>query len=585
MKLALPHYVRAFLVSTLIALGCVVNAATAAAANSPPVISGTPPTTAPVGSLYRFRPTASDANGDTLRFSIVNKPAWASFDTSTGTLRGTPSARNVGLYPGIRIKVTDGKATRYLNYFAISVKTATANRSPTIAGTPAATATVGTAYAFQPNASDPDGNRLTFSVQNKPAWATFSTATGRLAGTPSAAHVGTYGSISIRVTDGLVSRSLPAFSIVVSRLANRAPTISGTPSTSVAAGQAYAFQPSASDPDGNALTFSIANRPSWASFNGSTGRLSGTPGSSLGGITYSGITISVSDGTASTSLSPFAITVASGNRPPVISGSPATSVAVGQAYAFQPTASDPDGNTLTYSIANRPAWATFNASTGRLSGTPGSSVAGTTYSGIAISVSDGASSASLAPFAITVASGNRPPVISGAPATSVTAGQAYSFQPTASDPDGNTLTYSIANRPSWATFNASTGRLSGTPASSLAGTTYNGITISVSDGTASASLASFSIAVASVRVGSATLRWTPPTLNEDGSPIDNLAGYRVYYGTNSSNLSSVVNIPNPGITSTVIENLSPATWYFALKAYNTLNVESSLSNVASKTIQ
>jgi hypothetical protein len=58
----------------------------------------------------------------------------------------------------------------------------------------------------------------------------------------------------------------------------------------------------------------------------------------------------------------------------------------------------------------------------------------------------------------------------------------------------------------------------------------------------------------------------------------------VYYGTNSANLGTTLDIPNAGIATAVIENLSPATWYFAVKAYNTANVESSLSNLASKTI-
>jgi hypothetical protein len=107
----------------------------------------------------------------------------------------------------------------------------------------------------------------------------------------------------------------------------------------------------------------------------------------------------------------------------------------------------------------------------------------------------------------------------------------------------------------------------------------------VTDGTLSTSLPAFSITVADVQTGSATLSWTPPTLNEDGTAITNLRGYRVYYGTSSTNLNTVVDIPNAGTTRAVVENLSPATWYFALKAYNTSNVESSFSNIASKTIQ
>ena len=81
-----------------------------------------------------------------------------------------------------------------------------------------------------------------------------------------------------------------------------------------------------------------------------------------------------------------------------------------------------------------------------------------------------------------------------------------------------------------------------------------------------------------------TLSWTPPTQNEDGSPLTNLRGFRAYYGTSSSNLSSVVEIPNAGVTTAVVENLSPATWFFAVKAYTTEGVESSFSNIASKQI-
>ena len=72
---------------------------------------------------------------------------------------------------------------------------------------------------------------------------------------------------------------------------------------------------------------------------------------------------------------------------------------------------------------------------------------------------------------------------------------AYNFQPSGADPDGDTLTYSVPEPPSWATFNTSTGRLSGTPSAAQAGT-YSNIVIRVSDGTASASLPAFSITVA-----------------------------------------------------------------------------------------
>jgi hypothetical protein len=174
-------------------------------------------------------------------------------------------------------------------------------------------------------------------------------------------------------------------------------------------------------------------------------------------------------------------------------------------------------------------------------------------------------------------------VISGTPATSVTVGQAYSFTPTASDPDGQALTFSIVNMPSWASFSTATGRLSGTPAAGNAGS-YAGIVISVSDGTATASLPSFTLTVQQVQTGSATIRWTPPTEDTTGAPLTDLRGYRILYGTSSSNLNQLLELPNPGLTSGVVQDLGPGTWYFAVKAYTGSGAESARSNIASKTI-
>jgi hypothetical protein len=293
------------------------------------------------------------------------------------------------------------------------------NRAPTISGTPATTVTAGTAYMFQPDAVDPDGNAMTFAIDNRPAWATFSTATGRLSGTPAAGNVGTTTGIVIRVSDGLTSTALPAFNLQVTATppTNRAPVITGTPPTTIAAQAVYTFTPTATDADGNALTFGVQNRPTWATFDSATGRLSGTPSATQLG-TFSNIRITVSDGTATVSLAAFAITVTqAANRPPVIGGTPTTTASVGQAYTFTPTASDPDGNTLAFSVANLPAWATFNSGNGTISGTPSAAHVGT-HSNIVITVNDGRVSANLAAFSINVVGqSNGTAVISWTPPT------------------------------------------------------------------------------------------------------------------------------------------------------------------------
>jgi hypothetical protein len=180
---------------------------------------------------------------------------------------------------------------------------------------------------------------------------------------------------------------------------------------------------------------------------------------------------------------------------------------------------------------------------------------------------------------------NRAPTISGTPATQVMQGTAYSFQPTASDPDGNTLTFSIANKPSWATFTPSTGKLSGTPTAGDVGTT-SGIVISVSDGKGgSASLAAFAVAVQAVTTGSALLTWVPPTQNTDGTALVNLASYKVYWGTTQGNYPSSAVVSSPSATTYLVENLVPGTYFFVVTAVNSQGAESQFSNTASKVIQ
>jgi hypothetical protein len=364
--------------------------------------------------------------------------------------------------------------------------------------------------------------------------------------------------------------------------ANQRPTISGSPASWVYVGSQYYFRAQGHDPEGATLRYSIRNRPSWASFSTSTGVLSGTP-TAVG--LWNNISITVSDGTSSSSALLFSIRAATrDNVAPVISGTPSTSVAAGSTYRFVPTASDGNGDPLRFGIVNRPSWATFSSSTGQLTGTPTAAHAGT-YANIEIRVSDGRTSRGLTPFAITVTgSSNRAPTISGTPSTSVNVGSAFAFRPTASDADGNTLTFAISNRPAWATFNAATGQLTGTPTAASAGT-YSNIVISVSDGTARAALPAFSIAVVDVSNGAATLTWTPPTTNTDGSTLTTLAGYRIAFGTSSAHLTQTIQLGNAGMSSYVVENLAPGTYYFAIRAYTSGGAESANSNVVTKIVQ
>jgi len=372
----------------------------------------------------------------------------------------------------------------------------------------------------------------------------------------------------------------------VTATVNSAPVISGSPSNVASVGTTWSFTPTATDADRDSLTFTVSSQPNWTTFNPSTGLLSGTPQLGQEG-NYSNIRITVSDGTSTANLPSFSIVVRSdsSNNAPTISGTAPTSIDVGQMYAFSPNASDANGDMLTFAIANKPSWAFFDNNTGQLSGVPQNGDAGL-HTNIVISASDGQESASLPAFSINVQglpTTNSPPQISGTAASIATVNQPYLFSPNGSDVDGDPLSYSIANQPTWATFDTNTGALTGTPQMGDAAV-YAGIVITVSDGNLSASTAPFSITVSQAAAGSVTLSWTAPTLNDDGSALTDLTGYKIYYGTSSGNYPNEVPVNNPGLTTVVVGNLAPNTYYFVSTSINASNVESGYSNEAIKIV-
>lgn len=178
---------------------------------------------------------------------------------------------------------------------------------------------------------------------------------------------------------------------------------------------------------------------------------------------------------------------------------------------------------------------------------------------------------------------NGSPNIGGNPPPEVLAGEFYEFEPEATDPDGDTLTFSILNKPNWATFETATGRLYGQPTLDHLGD-YGNISIAVSDGSTTRSLAAFDISVIQVALGNVTLSWAAPTQNADGSPLTDLAGYNIYYGTSSGVYDHEINIDSPGTTTYVVDNLVPDTYYFAATSFNSTGVESEYSGEAVRTV-
>ena len=292
----------------------------------------------------------TDTNGWRTTYEIVAEP-------SNGTLNIT---NNEAVYSGdLNYNGTDTFTYKVVNEYGyesevetVTIAIASVNDDPIISGDPMASVDEDSAYSFIPTGSDVDADTLTYSITNKPDWALFNTTTGELSGTPENDDVGTATDIQISVNDGTATVNMTIFGITINQV-NDAPTIGGTPAESIDEDSGYSFIPTVSDEEGDTLTYSITNQPSWISFNSSDGSMVGTPNNNDVG-SNNDIIITVSDGISTVSLATFNITVVNTNDAPVISGTlTKTGTEDDSIITANVSSTDIDnGSTVSYSITD-----------------------------------------------------------------------------------------------------------------------------------------------------------------------------------------------------------------------------------------
>ena len=349
------------------------------------------------------------------------------------------------------------------------------NNPPVLAAIGAKSIAEGSVLTFTLSASDADGDTLTYSSSNLPTGASFNVSSGVFSWTPGYDQAALYSGVRFSVSDGSLTDS-EDITITVSNT-NRSPALAAIGNKSVNENMALSFTVSATDPDSDTLTYSASGLPTGATFNASTRVFSWTPTYAQGG-SYN-LTFSVNDGNSATASETITITVSNLNRDPLLGAIGNKSTTENSNLTFTLSATDPDGDSLTYSSSNLPTGASFNVSSGVFSWTPGLAQAGS-YPGVRFTVTDGNLSDS-EDIAITVTNTNTPPVLAAIGAKSIAEGSVLTFTLSASDADGDTLTYSASNLPTGASFNVSSGVFSWTPGYDQAAT-YSGVRFSVSDG-------------------------------------------------------------------------------------------------------
>jgi len=382
----------------------------------------------------------SDADNDTLTYSAVELPPGASLNNSTGAFSWTPSYSQAGTY-SVTFRVTDTSAISASETVTITV--INVNQAPVLAAIPPKTVAEGANLAFSLSATDADSDTITYSASNLPAGATLDITTGAFSWTPDYSQAGPF-SIIFTASDGNggVSSQTAAITVVNT---DRAPVLNPIGAKSVKEGATILFSVSASDPDNDKVTITASPLQPWMSFDGTN--FIASPEYSNSG-TYP-ITFTATDGSL-TATETVSLTVSNTNRPPVLAVIGDKNGAENTLLTFTVTASDPDGDALLLSASNLPVGATFNPSTGEFSWTPSYSQAGV-YTPVNFQVSDGTDTVSEA-ITITIANTNQPPVLGSIGSKNIKEQATLSFTVLATDPDGDTLTYSASPLPAGATF-------------------------------------------------------------------------------------------------------------------------------------
>ncbi len=173
-------------------------------------------------------------------------------------------------------------------------------------------------------------------------------------------------------------------------------------------------------------------------------------------------------------------------------------------------------------------------------------------------------------------------LLSGLPSDAAVANQPYEFVPDVGETGGAAVAFAIENKPAWATFDAGSGVLAGTPGSGDVGSTQ---TIRITATVGSAKYAhELKLRVVAEASGVATVALEAPRTRTDGSQLANLAGFRIYYGKVATRLDQFVDVKDARVTDARVSNLTPGTWYFSAVAYDAYGFESAATDVATKTI-
>ena len=417
--------------------------------NTAPVINSLPVLQGIEEQAYLYPVEASDADGDALTYRLLTAPVGMTIN-GEGLVQWAPSTGSAGDYT-VSLQVTDTQDAAAEQTYTLTIAPKP-NNAPSITSLPVVDGVEDSVYQYQVVASDPDGDALTYSLTDAPTGMTISG--GLISWLPDFDSAGEY-AVTVVVTDTQTAEASQSYTLTVANT-NRDPVVNSTPIIETAEGQLYEYLLEASDPDGDALQTVLIEGPAGLTIN-TEGLVSWVVDYEAAGQHY--INLEVNDGQGGSASQAYTLNVLPTNRDPIIVSAPVVNGQENILYEYAVEAIDDDDDALNYSLVTGPVGMNISAE-GVVSWLPDFASAG--EHAVEVAVSDGQVSISQQ-FIITVANGNRPPEITSAPSTTVTAGASYFYTVTAIDPDDDIVSYHLAEAPAGMTISVMTGEISWFP--------------------------------------------------------------------------------------------------------------------------
>jgi hypothetical protein len=427
--------------------------------------------------------TATDVDSSSLTFAVVRSPASG---TLSGPFPNLVYRPNTNFFGSDSFTYTVSDGTTVSTQATVSITVVPVNDAPSAF----ASAVSGLNTAPIPivlTGSDPEGSALTFNVVANPTSGTLSGTRPNLSYLPNPGFTGS-DSLSFTTSDGQLT-SAPALVSITVLSGNRAPTASPA-SLTTAEDTALPVTLAGTDPDGNTLSFSVTTPPVFGTLSGTAPNLVYTPGTHYSGP--DSFSFTVSDGSLTSAPSSVTLTVTPVNDAPTALASAVSGINSGP-ILIALTGSDPEGSTLSFNVVANPTSGTLSGTAPNLSYLPNPGFSGS--DSLSFTTSDGQLTSAPALVSITVLPGNRAPTASPA-SLSTPEDTTLSITLAGTDPDGNTLSFSITTPPAFGTLSGTAPNLIYRP-----NTNYNGadsIRFTVSDGSLVSAPATVSITVTPV---------------------------------------------------------------------------------------